>query len=148
MLASMMGQLPAVMQMAGGYAKAAPKDRKPKPIRIRESADLNNRIEQGHLATKRRVQCMLGFKVTSSAQLILGGTEMVHMIRKRQAKYACTHQRSLAERFERIAAYVASSRSRIFSFLVSNCDRARFEADLDSNSFQSTLHEQARRSHT
>jgi putative transposase len=75
-----------------------------KPIRIRQSAYLNNRIEQDHRAIKRRVRPMLGFKSVNSARAILGGIEMVHMMRKGQAKYACTHQLSLAEQFERLAA--------------------------------------------
>src|SRR5829696_4827390 len=78
--------------------------RKLKPIRIRQSAYLNNRIEQDHRAIKRRVRPMLGFKTMNSARAILGGIEMVHMMRKGQAKYACTHQLSLAEQFERLAA--------------------------------------------
>ncbi|MPR11992.1 IS6 family transposase [Microvirga tunisiensis] len=75
-----------------------------KPIRIRQSADLNNRIERDHRAIKRRVRPMMGFKSTSSARTLLGGIEMVHMMRKGQAKYACTQQPSLAEQFERLAA--------------------------------------------
>ena len=75
-----------------------------KPIRIRQSAYLNNRIEQDHRAIKRRVRPMMGFKSMSSARAILGGIEMVHMMRKGQAKYACTQQPSLAEQFERLAA--------------------------------------------
>jgi transposase-like protein len=75
-----------------------------KPIRIRQSAYLNNRIEQDHRAIKRRVRPMLGFKSVNSARATLGGIEMVHMMRKGQAKYACTHQLSLAEQFERLAA--------------------------------------------
>jgi putative transposase len=63
--------------------------RKLKPIRIRQSAYLNNRIEQDHRAIKRRVRAMMGFKAMSSARTILGGIEMVHMMRKGQAKYAC-----------------------------------------------------------
>jgi transposase-like protein len=47
---------------------------------------------------------MMGFKSMNSARAILGGIEMIHMMRKGQAKYACTHQRSLAEQFERLAA--------------------------------------------
>jgi putative transposase len=62
--------------------------RKLKPIRIRQSAYLNNRIEQDHRAIKRRVRPMLGFKAVDSARAILGGVEMVHMIRKGQAKCA------------------------------------------------------------
>jgi putative transposase len=40
----------------------------------------------------------------SGARVILGGIEMVHMMRKGQAKYACDKQLSLAEQFERLAA--------------------------------------------
>jgi putative transposase len=78
--------------------------RKLKPIRIRQSAYLNNRIEQDHRAIKRRVRAMMGFKAMSSARTILGGIEMVHMMRKGQAKYAYAQQLSLAEQFERLAA--------------------------------------------
>jgi len=45
--------------------------RKLKPIRIRHSAYLNNRIEQDHRAIKRRVRPMLGFKSIASARAIL-----------------------------------------------------------------------------
>lgn len=38
------------------------------------------------------------------ARAVLGGIEMVHMMRKGQAKYACQSQLSLAEQFERLAA--------------------------------------------
>jgi transposase-like protein len=78
--------------------------RKLQPIRICQSRYLNNRIEQDHRAIKRRIRPMLGFKSMSSARAILGGIEMVHMMRKRQAKYACTQHLSLAEQFERLAA--------------------------------------------
>jgi putative transposase len=75
-----------------------------KPIRIRQSAYLNNRIEQDHRAVKRRVRPMLGFKSMASARTILGGIEMVHMMRKGQAKYARNPQPSLAEQFEMLVA--------------------------------------------
>jgi transposase-like protein len=75
-----------------------------KPIRIRQSAYLNNRIEQDHRVVKRRVRPMLGFKSMASARAILGGIEMVHMMRKGQARYACNSQLSLAEQFDRVAA--------------------------------------------
>jgi transposase-like protein len=78
--------------------------RKLKPIRIRQSAYLNNLIEQDHRAVKRRVRPMLGFMSMDSARAILGGIEMIHMMRKGQAKYACKSQPSLAEQFERLAA--------------------------------------------
>ncbi|PVE20749.1 IS6 family transposase, partial [Microvirga sp. KLBC 81] len=78
--------------------------RKLKPIRIRQSAYLNNRIEQDHRAIKRRARSMLGFKSVNSARIVLGGIEMVHMMRKGQAKYACPSNLSLAEQFELLAA--------------------------------------------
>jgi len=53
--------------------------RKLKPIRIRQSAYLNNRIEQDHRAIKRWVRPMLGFKSVTSARVILSGIEMVHI---------------------------------------------------------------------
>jgi transposase-like protein len=59
-----------------------------KPIRIRQSAYLNNRIEQDHRAIKKRVRPMLGFQTIGSARAILGGIEMIHMMRKQQAMYA------------------------------------------------------------
>ncbi len=75
-----------------------------KPIRIRQSRYLNNRVEQDHRAIKRRVRPMLGFKSMASARAILGGIEMVHMMRKGQAKYACNPQPSLADQFNLLAA--------------------------------------------
>ncbi len=47
---------------------------------------------------------MLGFKSADSARVILSGIEMIHMMRKQQAKYAYSHQLSLAEQIERLAA--------------------------------------------
>lgn len=46
----------------------------------------------------------MGFKSMNSARAILGGIEMVHMMRQGLARYACTQQLSLAEQFERLAA--------------------------------------------
>jgi putative transposase len=78
--------------------------RRLKPIRIRQSQYLNNRIEQDHRSIKRRVRPMLGFKSADSARVILGGIELVHMMRKQQAKYACNQPLSLAEQFHLLAA--------------------------------------------
>ena len=47
---------------------------------------------------------MLGFKSTKSARVILSGIEMVHMMRKGQAKYACNLPLSLADQFDELAA--------------------------------------------
>ena len=75
-----------------------------KPIRIRQSQYLNNRIEQDHRTVKRRVRSMLGFTPADSARVILGGIELIHMMRKQQAKYACSQHLSLAEQFHLLAA--------------------------------------------
>jgi transposase-like protein len=78
--------------------------RRLKPIRIRQSQYFNNRIEQDHRAVKRRVRPMLGFKSADSARVILGGIELIHMMRKQQAKYVCSQPLSLAEQFHLLAA--------------------------------------------
>jgi putative transposase len=75
-----------------------------KPIRIRKSQYLNNRIEQDHRRIKRRVRPMIGFKSVASAEIILSGIEMVHMMRKRQARFAYNPSPSIAEQFEILAA--------------------------------------------
>jgi putative transposase len=77
--------------------------RKLKPVRILQSRYLNNRIEQDHRAVKRRVRPMLGFKAIDSARAVLAGIEMVHMMRKGQARYARDLQPSLAEQFDLLA---------------------------------------------
>ena len=46
---------------------------------------------------------MLGFKSIATAKVILGGIEMIHMMRKGQAKYAQNPQPSLAEQFDLLA---------------------------------------------
>lgn len=75
-----------------------------KPIRIRQSRYLNNRIEQDHRRIKRRVRPMLGFKAFTSAAVTLAGIEMVQMMRKRQGRYAYNPSPSLAEQFDIMAA--------------------------------------------
>jgi transposase-like protein len=47
---------------------------------------------------------MLGFKAMNSARVILGGIEMIHMMRKQQAIYARNLQPSLAEQFNLLTA--------------------------------------------
>jgi transposase-like protein len=47
---------------------------------------------------------MLGFKSMASARAIMSGIEMVHMMRKQQARYARNPQPSLAEQFHLLAA--------------------------------------------
>jgi putative transposase len=75
-----------------------------KPIRIRTSQYLNNRIEQDHRRVKRRIRPMLGFKSMASAEVTLSGIEMVHMMRKQQARFAYNPRPSLKAQFELLAA--------------------------------------------
>jgi transposase-like protein len=47
---------------------------------------------------------MLGFKSIVAANIILRGIELVHMMRKRQARFAFNPNPSLAEQFDMLAA--------------------------------------------
>jgi putative transposase len=58
-----------------------------KPIIIRQNKYLNNRIEQDHRFIKKRVRVMLGLKSFRSAQIILSGIELMHMMRKDQFNF-------------------------------------------------------------
>lgn len=75
-----------------------------KGIRIRSSKYLNNRIEQDHRRIKRRTRPMLGFKSFASANATLAGIEMVHMMRKRQGRFAFNPALTIKEQFQAIAA--------------------------------------------
>ncbi|SAL66590.1 integrase catalytic region [Caballeronia udeis] len=74
------------------------------PIRIRQVKYLNNRIEQDHRAIKRRTRPMLGFKDFRCASIILGGIEMMHMIRKGQMKCIKGTGASAAHQFYSLAS--------------------------------------------
>ena len=47
---------------------------------------------------------MLGFKSTVTAAIILSGIEMIHMMRKRQARFAYNPDPSIAEQFALLTA--------------------------------------------
>ncbi|MEZ5784673.1 MAG: IS6 family transposase [Rhizobiaceae bacterium] len=88
-----------------GESRLRDQSRRPlKPIRIRQSQYLNNRIERDHRRIKRRIRSMLGFKSITHAASILSGIEMVQMMRKRQARYAHNPAPSLVEQFGILAA--------------------------------------------
>jgi putative transposase len=74
------------------------------PVEIRKSKYLNNPIEQDHRRIKRRTRPMLGFKTPACADVILAGIEMVHIMRKRQARFSYNPNPSLAEQFAILAA--------------------------------------------
>lgn len=66
-----------------------------RPITIRQNKYMNNRIEQDHRFIKKRVRAMLGFKTFRSAQIILSGIELMHMIRKGQFNLSKEFQKAL-----------------------------------------------------
>jgi putative transposase len=47
---------------------------------------------------------MLGFKSEATATILLAGIEMIHMMRKRQARYSYNPNPSIAEQFAILAA--------------------------------------------
>jgi len=51
-------------------------------IEIRQVKHLNNIVEQDHRFIKKRIRGMLGFKAFDSASFIMGGIELVRMIKK------------------------------------------------------------------
>jgi transposase-like protein len=75
-----------------------------KRIHIRNSKYLNNWIELDRRRVKRRIHSMLGFKSMATTEVILIGIEMVHMMRKQQARFAYNPSPSIAEQFEILAA--------------------------------------------
>ena len=53
-------------------------------IEMRQSKYLNNLIEPDHRAVKSVTRTMLGFKSFRGARILIGGIEVMHMIRKGQ----------------------------------------------------------------
>jgi len=69
---------------------------------IRQCKYLNNIVEQDHRAVKRKTRPILGFKEFRCTRIILGGVEVMHMIRKGQVKGS--KKLSPAEQFYSLAA--------------------------------------------
>jgi transposase-like protein len=75
------------------------------PVVVRQCKYLNNIVEQDHRNIKRRIRPMLGFKSFRTARVVLGGVELIHMIRKGQvASDVGTVDRSPAATFYGLAA--------------------------------------------
>jgi transposase-like protein len=55
-----------------------------KYVKVRCGNYLNNIVEQGHRAIKRRCASMTGFKSFANASITILGIELAHRIRKRQ----------------------------------------------------------------
>ena len=76
------------------------------PIKIRQVKYLNNIVEQDHRAVKRVTRPMLGFKSFRSAQAVLAGIELMHMIRKGQFMIKGCDGMSFADQFYALAGQV------------------------------------------
>jgi putative transposase len=76
------------------------------PIKSRQVKYLNNIVEQGHRAVKRVTRPMLGFKSFRSAQAVLAGIELMHMIRKGQFTMEGCDDMSFAAQFYMLAGQV------------------------------------------
>ncbi len=77
-------------------------------IEIRQVKYLNNIVEQDHRAVKRVTRPMRGFKSFCSAQAVLAGIELMHMIRKGQLIMAGCDGMSFANQFYTLAGQVPS----------------------------------------
>ena len=75
-------------------------------IVVRQVKYLNNIIEQDHRAIKRLTRPMLNFQSFRSAQNILGGIELMHMIRKGQGAMEGCEAMSFADQFYALAGQV------------------------------------------
>lgn len=69
------------------------------PLSLRH---LDNIVEQDRRAIKRRTRPMMGFKNFRCARIVLGGIEVMHMIRKGQMKSTRKNQ-TAAEQFYSLA---------------------------------------------
>lgn len=74
------------------------------PLKIRHSKYMNNRIKQDHRRIKRRIRPMMGFESPQCAGVILGGIELVHMIREGQMECASGTNASFAFQFDQLIA--------------------------------------------
>ena len=73
-------------------------------IECRQCKYLNNVVEQDHRAVKRIARPMMGFKSFASAQVTLGGIEVMHMIRKGQLRPEFSKNLAPSEQFYALAA--------------------------------------------
>lgn len=72
-------------------------------IEIRQCKYLNNRIESDHRKVKQITNPMMGFQSFRSAKIVLGGIEMVAMLRKGQSNYMPLFVQNSVEAFYQLA---------------------------------------------
>ena len=76
------------------------------PVIVRQVKYLNNIVEQDHRAVKRVTKPMLNFKSFRAAKCVLGGIELMHMIRKGQFLLEGCIKLSFAEQFYALAGQI------------------------------------------
>jgi putative transposase len=72
-------------------------------IEVRQSKYLNNLVERDHRAVKRITRPMLGSKTFRCARILVGGIEVMHMIRKGQLGAIKDRASSAANQFYSLA---------------------------------------------
>ena len=75
-------------------------------ITVRQVKYLNNIVEQDHRAIKRVTRPMLNFKSFRSANNVLAGIELMHMIRKGQFAVDGATAMSFADQFYALAGQI------------------------------------------
>lgn len=75
-------------------------------LKVPQNQYMNDRIEQDYRRITRRTRPILGFKATATATaaVILGGIELIHMLRKGQMRLPEGQNPSLADQFNCLAA--------------------------------------------
>ena len=76
------------------------------PVIVRQVKYLNNIVEQDHRAIERVTKPMLNFKSFRAAKCILGGIELMHMIRKGQLLLEGCIKLSLTEQCYALAGQI------------------------------------------
>jgi putative transposase len=76
------------------------------PMVVRQVKYLDNIVEQDHRAVKRLTRPMLGFKSFQSANNVLAGIELMHMIRKGQLMMGGCNEMSFADQFYALAGKI------------------------------------------
>ena len=77
-----------------------------RPVTLRQTKYLNNRVEQDHRAIKRITRPMLNFKSFSAARCVLAGIELMHMICKGQFRTDSAVSLSFADQFYALAGQI------------------------------------------
>ena len=79
----------------------------PDGMQIRQQKYLNNIVEQDHRFIKKRVRSMLGLKTFRTANQIICGVEMMHMLKKGQLQQGVKSVKNEIEFIHRLFGVVS-----------------------------------------